>query len=376
MKRSRVKSNKVVGTIPFVKGFKLATRMEQIKGVLDRGQTEEDIPIELQALEGLFHPIPQPTHELDWLAQFKEERQSYKEWLTLFNDLSATRDRANPIVYLRAVGKFEECASFSVERLKEYTEVYYPGLTVKTLPPLDFAKTKDGQLCTQYNKKARNGTLIPKELILRTRVAHEYDLHKVPKNHRQICTNEILRTLFDTKPNDAYCIIGVTMEDLYQTSKDSFIGGLACGGSGEAIFSFARYDPAFLRKKKATVAERQLLLKRSGKVVVHELAHLFNIGHCTYYDCCMNGSGHLPEDYAQSSHLCPIDLKKLQTILSCDLVERYRGLEKYYRDKKFDEDADWVAMALKKINEYKRVGKNNDTEPQPKRAKLTKELCI
>ena len=35
------------------------------------------------------------------------------------------------------------------------------------------------------------------------------------------------------------------MEDLYDGKKDSFVAGMAAGGSGQGIFSFARYDPLF-----------------------------------------------------------------------------------------------------------------------------------
>jgi hypothetical protein len=82
----------------------------------------------------------------------------------------------------------------------------------------------------------------------------------------------LLRALHVCKPADAFCIIGVTMEDLvlastfvrancqqYDGAEDSFTVGMANGGSGEAIFSFARYDPAFGAKHaKQTKQKRRL----------------------------------------------------------------------------------------------------------------------
>ena len=53
-------------------------------------------------------------------------------------------------------------------------------------------------------------------------------------------------------------------------------------------------------------------------MVVHELGHLFAIDHCTFHFCCMNGSGHLQEDYDQPLHFCPVDLRKLQRITGAD----------------------------------------------------------
>ena len=40
----------------------------------------------------------------------------------------------------------------------------------------------------------------------------------------------------------------------------------------------------------------------------------------------MNGSGHLLEDFAAPSHLCPVDLAKLDAVLGCPILPRYRAL--------------------------------------------------
>jgi hypothetical protein len=47
---------------------------------------------------------------------------------------------------------------------------------------------------------------------------------------RQIAVTPILRVLFDTKPADAFCVIGVTMEDLYEDLEDTFVVGMAWYG--------------------------------------------------------------------------------------------------------------------------------------------------
>eukprot|EP00118_Oscarella_pearsei_P004823 m.21161 g.21161 ORF g.21161 m.21161 type:complete len:75 (+) comp28147_c0_seq1:1433-1657(+) len=45
---------------------------------------------------------------------------------------------------------------------------------------------------------------------------------------------------------------------------------------------------------------KRLILQRSCKLLVHELSHLLGVDHCVFYDCCMNGSGHLEEDFSGS----------------------------------------------------------------------------
>ncbi len=71
-----------------------------------------------------------------------------------------------------------------------------------------------------------------------------------PPYCRQLRVDDLLGILYDHKPNDAFCIIGVTMEDLYEGKDDSFVVGMAAGGSGNAIFSFYRYHPQYEHLKQ------------------------------------------------------------------------------------------------------------------------------
>lgn len=52
--------------------------------------------------------------------------------------------------------------------------------------------------------------------------------------------------------------------------------------------------------------------RRAGKLLVHELMHIYGLEHCVYHACVMNGTGHLVEDFNAPSHLCPVDLRKMQ----------------------------------------------------------------
>lgn len=92
-----------------------------------------------------------------------------------------------------------------------------------------------------------------------------------------------------------------------------------------------------------TARQTQLLLKRACKLLVHELGHLYLLGHCVYSACCMNGSGHLEEDFKQPMMLCPVDLKKLKMRLGdgFDLRRRMHGLHRFYQEQgeEFAEEA-------------------------------------
>lgn len=188
------------------------------------------------------------------------------------------------------------------------------------------------------------------------------------------------------------------MEDLYSDSTDSFTVGMASGPlTGVAIFSFSRYDPLFSSKhtlpssppssssskrhKKATTKKKNAkeegekentkekdteekdkenkkggeeenenkkeLLERSCKVLSHEIGHMMGIAHCTYYECLMNGSGHLIEDFRQPLHMCPVDLKKLLCVLQVGALERYRDLLLFYEKMDFVSERDWIRQRIR-----------------------------
>lgn len=39
--------------------------------------------------------------------------------------------------------------------------------------------------------------------------------------------------------------------------------------------------------------QQMLLVHRATKTAVHEVLHMYAIGHCVVAHCCMNGSGHV-----------------------------------------------------------------------------------
>ena len=51
---------------------------EQLKGVLDRGESVQSIPPELYPFPEFFQEVPEPQDEDDWLAQFNESKDSYQ----------------------------------------------------------------------------------------------------------------------------------------------------------------------------------------------------------------------------------------------------------------------------------------------------------
>jgi archaemetzincin len=76
----------------------------------------------------------------------------------------------------------------------------------------------------------------------------------------------------------------------------------------------------------------------------------------------MNGSGWLEEDFAQSQHLCPVDLRKLLHCTKCDPVTYYEKLMDFYNRHDMKSEAEWIRRRLDFMN------KNGNTEPKTAKA--------
>ena len=146
-------------------------------------------------------------------------------------------------------------------------------------------------------------------------------------------------------PPDAYCLLGITMHDLYPEESWNFVFGQASLRNRVGVYSFARYDPGFYGEKRKD-SDETLILKRSSGVLVHETGHMFGIHHCIYFQCVMNGSNHLEESDSRDLHLCPVCLRKLGWSTQFDVLKRYRDLQNVYEKLGLTKDAGWVKQRL------------------------------
>ncbi len=177
----------------------------------------------------------------------------------------------------------------------------------------------------------------------------------------QVHCPSLLSRLKSFIPSDGLCLVALTMLDLYEAAPDLFLAGLASGMERVALFSFARYDPCLefspefwweAKTKRSSIPDdlrRRLVLGRSCKLLVHETGHLLGLPHCVYYSCCMNGSGHLAEDFAQSAFLCPVCLRKLAMIAGTpglDVRGRYEALGRIFRDFGMEEEEGWIRRRI------------------------------
>ncbi|XP_011817950.1 PREDICTED: archaemetzincin-2 isoform X3 [Colobus angolensis palliatus] len=168
---------------------------------------------------------------------------------------------------------------------------------------------------------------------------------------------DILKFLKKKKPEDAFCVVGITMIDLYPRDSWNFVFGQASLTDGVGIFSFARYGSDFysmryegkVKKLKKTSSSdysifnnycipeiTSVLLLRSCKTLTHEIGHIFGLRHCQWLACLMQGSNHLEEADQRPLNLCPICLRKLQCAIGFNIVERYKALVRWIDDESSD----------------------------------------
>jgi archaemetzincin len=132
---------------------------------------------------------PRPS---DWLACHEEAGQYYDEYVkSKMNKVDKLRNK----IYILPIGSFSE-ESPSLEDLCDFTTRFFQ-LEVKILP---------------------SKTLSEKEFTPRI---NEYT------NNVQILTTDILDFLISKLPPDAYCLVAITMTDLYPKASWNFVFGQA-----------------------------------------------------------------------------------------------------------------------------------------------------
>lgn len=250
-----------------------------------------------------FAPIPAPGPD-DWLSLHPERGQTVLDYVeSRPNRPDAPRDT----IYVLPVGPLPAERGPTVAELADYARLFFgrPVVVMETRP-LDVldVPTRERALGRQLNASA------------------------------------VLDLLQEEIPRDAYCLIAVTLEDLYPSEDYNYVFGLARLHTRVGVFSFARYHPSFFGE--AFDVDRRVVVRRAFKVMSHEIGHMFGLEHCTHLHCNMNGSNHLAEVDRAPMHVCPVCLRKLHTVLGFDPGERYGELAEVYAEMGFDAEADWA----------------------------------
>ncbi|KAK4982753.1 hypothetical protein LTR50_007597 [Elasticomyces elasticus] len=322
---------------------------------------------------------PQVAPDMSFMATWSKAQHA-----SLLPEGSASKpDLENPI------------SSPNTGEVLEYLAAFYYGLPVKLLrPDLEFAAWDEDSGHT-YSSKSRSSRASPTYVGLvasgectriRTRASRDGLFA------RQLNLDDLLDAAISMLPKDAYALLLLVDQDIYENEDDDFACGRAYGGSRVAVISVARYNPQLdaiqsverlcaatagtqrrgKAKKLATkggiangeptapLASRSALrqavtahnlpslgtdttpatlsglwLGRVCRTASHELGHCLGMDHCVYYACSMQGTASLTEDGRQPPYLCPVDLAKVLKATGSSSRERYQALLAYC-DKRAD----------------------------------------
>jgi archaemetzincin len=159
----------------------------------------------------------------------------------------------------------------------------------------------------------------------------------------QINACTLIEKIYKKMPEDAYCLIGITDVDIYNDVrvikprewiyypppyKNNFCYELNSYKYWVSLCSIARFDPMFSKDSPPSSEEEKAasffkLLKRSIKMVVKNISHMFGLKNCIFFSCVMNGFGSMKEFDSRPVEICPCCLRKIFT----NIVRKYHRLD-------------------------------------------------
>ena len=286
---------------------------ERVRAIGDVSKLPPDVQRALAADGGDFAPAPTPG-ESDWLTEHPERPQSFAAWERA--DPNRPDDRRR-VLYLWPLGDLPADRTPPLDDLAAVVHAFFQ-LEVRVLPPAAIA---DLGATERVNPHTRT---------------------------RQLLAPDVLRWMTLHVPTDAYAVMAVTMIDLYPDPTWNFVYGQATFTQRVGVQSFARYDPAFFGEARPA-DWRRTLARRSAQVLVHEIAHMFGIAHCTYWDCVAAGANHQAEFDAHPLHLCPVDLRKLWSAVGFDVAAREDALAAVWTRLSLEDEAAWSSRRAARI---------------------------
>ncbi|PGH03938.1 hypothetical protein GX51_03774 [Blastomyces parvus] len=187
--------------------------------------------------------------------------QSFDAWLRE-GDRNEIMSRKN-VVYVAAPPDIDNDVSFisqwdtprikrgpsvttpNVEDVLNYLKAFYHGLPVKLFPtPLSFTSWESGRTRRGSKTKSKReepqyiGFNIGTECVrIRTRASPDETFP------RQLNLDDLLDAVISMLPKDAYALLLIVKQDLYESADDTFVCGRAYGGSRVAVVSTSRYNP-------------------------------------------------------------------------------------------------------------------------------------
>ncbi|MCK5581948.1 MAG: hypothetical protein KAJ18_11830 [Candidatus Omnitrophica bacterium] len=236
-----------------------------------------------------LHQIKKDPGPYDWLATHPEPGQTFDEYL---NASPVVPDDKKKIIYVMLLGDFDNIRREIVEKTTRYMQAYFQM-------PVEFVSEMGLDVIPEHARR------------------------KQPlQGNPQILTRYVMeQILIPSVPDDAFCLIAFSSQDLWPGQGWNFVFGSASIDDRVGVWSIYRNgDP------NEGEEAYKLCLKRTIKTGTHEVGHMFGMRHCIFYECNMNGSNHRQESDEAPLWLCPVCLRKLDHALKGNLQKRFEDL--------------------------------------------------
>lgn len=287
----------------------------------------------LEPSEGLFRRLLRPKAG-DWLSEHQESGQPFGSYCRRYKD-ALSRPRApacNGLLLVPLGSSFRAgVAPRFLEAIAKYCQVFFTNMEVVQAPlvPLEGGQKKGSGPCVDIRKREN------------------------PFGDPQYLLEDLFTLLHKDKSvlgagRRAFCVLGVTMEDIYPGDEWNYVYGQARPMQRVGVFSFARHSPLFYEGIHASEIAPGMLppakearwLQACLRTSTHETGHMLGILHCIYYHCLMNGSNGPGDSAGGTGFLCPVCLRKFLFCLEnlskegrqVDVKQRYESMRSVLRE--------------------------------------------
>uniref|UniRef100_A0A7S1KTA9 Uncharacterized protein n=1 Tax=Percolomonas cosmopolitus TaxID=63605 RepID=A0A7S1KTA9_9EUKA len=295
-------------------------------------------------LEEIPHTVPDFIAQEDRLVPKDEKRTVY----ILFLEREKTDARRKSSTATRRIPK---------EEIVQFMEAFFYGLQVKWHPEAEefhLAEQREHKNNQHGVVHKSHGIFYPIDMRQDKIKCRDVDSGKW-RAHRatRLQVMDLISVFEEHVPNDAFALLVVTPEDIYETESASDSTTGRATGDGVAVISTYRFNPLQnasidLRHLQTEAEISRITVREFLKTLAHECCHIFGLDHCTFHRCLMNAC--LVENLdANSFHLCPIDLRKLHVSIGFDVRTRYEVLKTFFSDMGMSKEMKFVESLLKVI---------------------------
>jgi archaemetzincin len=276
-------------------------------------KTENKLPSPFEKLLSLHTSLGKPKMG-DWLAEHKEDGQTYRQYLDS-HPIRVEKNRRT--IYIQPLGELTKTQRKIVDLTGQFMGEYFT-LPVKIVDPLPLSK-------------------IPHEA--------RRDRKDLSEGEEQILTTYVLNDLLKPQvPKDASTLIAITPCDLWPGEGWNFVFGQASLRDRVGVWSFHRFG----NPEESDEAFRLCLL-RTIKVATHETGHMFSMQHCIQLECNMNGSNSLPESDRHPLEVCPNCLAKLCYATGAKPIPRFEKLIEFCKSNGLKQEQEFYERSAKNL---------------------------